>query len=217
MADSISYHGIIRFAHEAGRLKTLPRTGWQIAGIDRPESVADHSYRVGVLAYTIAVLEGLPNPERAAALGLFHDLPECRLGDIPAVGRAYITTADPGQVAVDQTAGLPKQLASGIRGLIDEHESAKRPDATPAARCSRDADKLDCLLQAREYEITGNRRTEVFVNTMLDALTTPTAKALGHAALEVDPAEWWTDFSSRISTLSAPSDATAHNGGPHRG
>lgn len=201
MPEPINHHGIIRFAHEAGRLKTLPRTGWQIAGIDRPESVADHSYRVGILAYVIAVLEGLPDPDRAATLGLFHDLPECRLGDIPAVGRAYITAADPVQVVSDQTAGLPHPLATSIRELINEHESAKRPDATPAARCSRDADKLDCLLQAREYEITGNQRTEVFVNTMLDALTTPTAKALGQAALEVDPAEWWTDFSSRISTL----------------
>lgn len=215
MPESISYHGIIRFLHEAGRLKTLPRTGWQIAAIAHPESVADHSYRVGILAYTIAVLEGLPNPERAATLGLFHDLPECRLGDIPAVGRAYITTADPGQVAADQTAGLPEPLATGILGLIDEHESAKRPDATAASRCSRDADKLDCLLQAREYETTGNQRTKVFVDTMFDALITPTAKALGQAALEVDPAEWWTDFSSRISTLS--SDAAARGGGLSRG
>lgn len=201
MPEPISYPGIIRFAHETGRLKTLPRTGWQIAGVPRPESVADHSYRVGILAYVIAVLEGLPNPERAATLGLFHDLPECRLGDIPAVGRAYITAADPRQVAADQTAGLPEPLATGIEGLIDEHESAKRPDATPAARCSRDADKLDCLLQAREYATAGNKGTDVFVHTMLDALTTPTAKALGQAALDVDPTEWWTDFSSRINTL----------------
>ncbi|MGW4370316.1 HD domain-containing protein [Nocardia takedensis] len=201
MSDPNSYHSVIRFAHEAGRLKTLPRTGWQIAGIAHPESVADHSYRVGILAYVIAVLEGLPDPDRAATLGLFHDLPECRLGDIPAVGRAYITAADPGRVVADQTVALPAPLADGIQAIIDEHESAKRPDATPAARCSRDADKLDCLLQAREYETTGNRRTDVFVRTMLDALTTPTAKALGQAALEVDPAEWWTDFSSRISTL----------------
>jgi hypothetical protein len=33
MPDPNGYHGIIRFAHEAGRLKMLPRTGWQSAGV----------------------------------------------------------------------------------------------------------------------------------------------------------------------------------------
>lgn len=59
---------VIRFAYEAGHLKHLPRAGWQLAGVAQPESVAEHSFRVGILAYVIAALEG-GNPDRAAAGG----------------------------------------------------------------------------------------------------------------------------------------------------
>src|SRR2546421_3419754 len=137
-------HSVVRFAYEVGQLKRLPRAGWLIAGIRDPESIAEHSFRVAVLAYIIAILEGA-DPNRAAVLGLFHDLPETRIGDVPSVGRPYVTTAAPELVASDQVAGLPKDLANHITALITEHESAKTPAATPEARCSRDADKLDCL------------------------------------------------------------------------
>ena len=82
---------IIAFAHEAGHLKHTPRTGWLLGGVRNGKSVAAHSYRVAVLAYVIAAREGA-NPERAATLGLFHDLPETRIGDVPT-GKALAAAA----------------------------------------------------------------------------------------------------------------------------
>ena len=58
-------HGVVKFAYETGQLKRLPRAGWLLAGVRDPESVAEHSFRVGVLAYIIAALEGA-DPDRAA-------------------------------------------------------------------------------------------------------------------------------------------------------
>ncbi|GAA0532811.1 hypothetical protein GCM10011581_17540 [Saccharopolyspora subtropica] len=141
---------IIAFAHETGHLKQTVRSGWLLGGVRNPESVAEHSYRVGILAFVIAACEGA-NPERAATLGLFHDLPETRIADIPSVGKKYVQTAAPHDIVTDQTAGLPEDLAARIVAAVDEHESAKTPEATPESRCSRDADKLELLLQAREY------------------------------------------------------------------
>jgi putative hydrolase of HD superfamily len=77
---------IIGFLFETGHLKRTPRSGWLMAGVPNAESVAEHSFRVGVIAYVIATLEGA-NADRAAALGLFHDVPESRTGDIPSVGK----------------------------------------------------------------------------------------------------------------------------------
>lgn len=184
---------IVGFAHEAGHLKHVPRAGWQLAGVRAGESVAEHSYRVGVIAYCIAVQEGA-NPDRAATLGLFHDLPETRIGDVPSVGKTYVQTTDPRVVVADQVAGLPTELAGRIGALIDEHEGAKGPDATHEARCSRDADKIECLLQAREYQREGYDNLDLWVTTMADAVTTTTGKRLAAAALDVAPAAWWDRF-----------------------
>jgi putative hydrolase of HD superfamily len=195
-------HEIMSFAYEAGQLQRIPRAGWLLAGIQHPESVAEHSFRTGVLAYVIALLEGA-NPDRAAALGLFHDLPETRSGDVPSVGRPYVTTTNARQIAADQTAGLPHPLAEHIRDLINEHEDAKTPAATPEARCSRDADKIDCLLKAREYQAAGNQLVQPWVDSMVNAVTTRTGKQLAAAAQELSPGAWWSEFAARFGQRSA--------------
>lgn len=191
-------HEVAKFAYEAGQLKQLQRAGWLLAGVQNPESVAEHSFRVGVLAYIIAALEGA-NPDRAAALGLFHDLPETRIGDVPSVGRAYVTTVPAQQVAADQVSGLPDRLAAHLAALIDEHENAKTPAATSEARCSRDADKIDCLLQAREYQVQGNQQVQPWIDSMTTAVTTETGKKLAAAAQEVEPGAWWAEFAAAFS------------------
>jgi putative hydrolase of HD superfamily len=190
---------VIRFAYEAGQLKRLPRAGWLLAGIRDPESVAEHSFRVAILAYVIAALEGA-DADRAAALGLFHDLPETRVGDVPSVGRPYVTTAAPHRVVTDQVAGLPKDLGTHIVALIEEHESAKTPAATAEARCSRDADKLECLLQAREYQMQGNQLVQPWIDSMVAAVSTETGKRLAAAAQEVSPEAWWADFAANFGS-----------------
>lgn len=183
----------VSFMHEVGHLKRTPRTGWTLAGVRGPESVAEHSHRVAVIAYYLALHEGC-NADHAAVLGLFHDLPETRVGDVPSVGKEYVTTADPRDVVADQVAGLDPVMARHIAALVDEHESAKSPTATPEARCSRDADKIECLLQARQYQAEGYQLLDHWVTTMVDAVRTPTGKRMASAALKVSPAEWWNTF-----------------------
>jgi transcriptional regulator with XRE-family HTH domain len=78
---------IAGFLIEAGHLKRTPRAGWPIAGVRDPESVAEHSYRTAVIAYVLAVMEGA-NADRAAALAVFHDVPETRSTDIPSTRQA---------------------------------------------------------------------------------------------------------------------------------
>jgi putative hydrolase of HD superfamily len=202
MAMDSAVERTLGFLNEAGHLKRLPRAGWLLADVPNPESVAEHSFRTGVIAYVLAVLEGA-NPDHAAALGLFHDLPETRTGDIPSVGRAYVQTVDPREVISDQVAGLPPTLATHIAGLVAEHEGAKDPDATPEALCSRDADKLECLLQARRYQEQGNVNMQPYIDSMVRAVKTASGRKLAQAALEISPSSWWAGFAARFGTSQA--------------
>jgi len=179
----------IGFLHETGHLKNTPRAGWLVAGERQPESVAEHSFRVGVIAYVLALMEGA-NPDRAAALALFHDVPEARTTDLHSVARPHVTlTADTSVIAV-QTAGIPEEVAQPIRALTAEFAAKE----TLEARCAKDADKLECLLQAREYQARGNPQVQPWVDTMHDAVKTASAQRLAAAAVSLSPNAWWHDI-----------------------
>jgi putative hydrolase of HD superfamily len=66
---------------ELGRLKDVLRSGRTAAG--RRESVAEHSWRVAVMALLTAEAAGA-DPLRAVGLALVHDLGEALGGDVPA-------------------------------------------------------------------------------------------------------------------------------------
>jgi putative hydrolase of HD superfamily len=176
----------VSYLHETGYLKRLPRAGWQLPGIVGQESVADHSYRVAIVAYVLALMEGA-DPERTAVLGLFHDVAEARIGDVPSIGRKYVTTAHATVVVADQTDGMPETVAEPIRAAVAEFEAKE----TLEARCAKDADKLECLLQGLEYRAAGNPLAQPWIDTMVDAVSTPSGKLLAQTALKVGPEAWW--------------------------
>ncbi len=94
-------------------------------------------------------------------LGLFYDLPETRVGDVPSVGRPYITTAPPSTRRRRQATGLPglpEQWGAHIVAFVGEHESAKTPAATAEAHCSGTADKLDasCRCGNTNFKVTSS-------------------------------------------------------------
>jgi putative hydrolases of HD superfamily len=174
---------------EAGHLKRTRRAGWWIAGVRDPESVAEHSFRTGIIGYVLAVMEGA-NPDRTAALCLFHDMIECRLGDIPSTGKRYVTMAQAEEIAKDQTAELPGAVAQPIRDLVGEFEAKE----TIESRCAKDADKLECLLQAREYQAQGFQTVQPWVDTMVSAVRTDSGRRLAAAARTEPVNAWWHDI-----------------------
>src|SRR6266540_586829 len=62
----------VKLAHELGQLKMLPRTGWLRAGIEHPESVAEHSLRAAMLAWMLAAL-GTPSGRRLGEAAMTID------------------------------------------------------------------------------------------------------------------------------------------------
>src|SRR5580704_3972714 len=75
--------GVAAFLFEMGHLKQLRRSGWMLLGIPQPETVADHSFRVGMVGIALAAMENA-DVGRTAALCLMHDAHETRIGDVPS-------------------------------------------------------------------------------------------------------------------------------------
>jgi putative hydrolases of HD superfamily len=75
-------HAIAGLFNLAGRLKQLKRQGWVDRGVEQPESVADHSYRLALMTMVIASRDPEIDASRAVRLALVHDLPEALAGDI---------------------------------------------------------------------------------------------------------------------------------------
>lgn len=173
------------FLYEIGLLKRYKRAGWLVAGVNDPESVADHSLRAAVIASVLAALEGA-NPERAALLSLFHDSQETRLTDLPYLARPYVEKAPNERVTEHQTRGLPAPVADMITGVVAEYEGGTGAEAL----CARDADKLECLIQAIEYREQGNRNMQPWIDSSLAQLRTESAKRLAKQAMETGTLDW---------------------------
>ncbi|MFF2041023.1 HD family hydrolase [Kitasatospora sp. NPDC058170] len=183
MTDDLS--AVARFLFEAGTLKQTKRTGWWMAGVRDPESVAEHSWRTALLASIIAKLEGA-DPARAAYLAVWHDSQETRTGDVNHLGKKYAACADPEAVTADQVAGMPEALAAAVRELVAEYEAKESPEAV----CARDADKLECLLQGVEYRAQGYANAQRWIDNSRGRLTTKSANELADAVLASDSLDW---------------------------
>jgi putative hydrolase of HD superfamily len=192
---------LVPFLHEAGHLKNLPRSGWLLLGIPQPESVAEHSFRVGIVGMVLAALEGA-DIGRVAAMALLHDSQETRIGDQASVNRAFVKTATAEAVTVAQTTPIPDDVGEPFRELVAEFEAAK----TPEARVARDADKLETLLQALEYQARGHD-TGPWQETSIEALRTESARQLARA-IKAGDTRWWAPFAASYHELRR--DAKAH-------
>lgn len=193
--------GTAAFLFEAGHLKHIPRAGWLLLGIPQPETVAEHSFRVGLVGIALAAMEGA-DPGRTAALCLMHDVHETRIGDVPSVGRAYVTTAVPEAVTAHQTSGMPDEIAKTFQELTAEYEATE----TLESRVAHDADKIETLLQAAEYETQGYGAAP-WRDTSIQALRTESAKRLAQAIVTTDPRGWWMTFASSYHELRAATRA----------
>lgn len=189
--------GVASFLFESGHLKNTPRTGWLLLGINPPESVAEHTFRVGIIGMALAAIEGA-DPGHVAALCLMHDLHETRIADVPSVGRAYVTTAVPEAITAHQTADMPHHVAETFRGLTTEYEAVE----TLEAKLAKDADKLETLLQALEYRTQGFA-TEEWQRTSVEALRTKTAQELAQAIMAGHPHDWFSAFQASYHELRA--------------
>jgi len=177
--------GTVGYLLEMGMLKRAKRSGWWIAGVKDPETIAEHSWRTAVIGSVLALMEGA-DPAKVALLCTFHDTQETRIGDIPWIGRRYLTATSNEGVTADQVADAHPTVADGIKAVVAEYENSGALEVVVA----HDADKLDCMLQGLEYLQQGCSAAQEWVDSTRVKLKTVSAQALAEAAQGMSITEW---------------------------
>ena len=77
-----------------------------------------------------------------------------------------------------------------MTGAVQEYEAQESLEA----QLAHDADRLECLVQAREYEVQGFEQVTPWIESSQAALWSVTAKRLAEACLQVSPGDWWRVF-----------------------
>ena len=181
-AQREDWTSIAQALRSIGHLKRVPRTGWLDRGVPEAatESVADHAFRVALLAWMVATVSAPDegdrpaiDPARVLLIALAHDLPEAVAGDptpydpgdIPpssdvAARREFLQRRqerDPARAAAKRAAeqvamaGLLAGLPVAITDRLGGAWREYEEQATPEARLVKQADRLETYLQSREY------------------------------------------------------------------
>jgi putative hydrolase of HD superfamily len=135
--------GILTFLRAAERLKMVTRSGWTSAG--EPESVAEHTWRLSLMAMLLYGGDSGIDLARLLKMCLIHDLGEAIRGDVPAPAqaaggnKAELERAD----LLELTAPLAPVLRAELVELWDEYEAATSPEA----KLAKGLDKLETILQ----------------------------------------------------------------------
>jgi putative hydrolases of HD superfamily len=148
MEDS-ELKGVLEFLRDAERLKTVTRSAFTSTG--DVESVAEHSWRLALMAILLASQFPDVDHARLVRMCLIHDLGEAIGGDIPAPeqARRRAEGALEGKSAAERrdlltlVAPLSQSLQAEVVGLWDEYEAAE----TPTAKLAKALDKLETILQ----------------------------------------------------------------------
>jgi putative hydrolase of HD superfamily len=141
--DSARLEGIIAFLQAAEQLKDTLRSGITTQG--RPESTAEHSWRLCLMAMLFDRELGEYDRLKLLKLCIVHDLGEAISGDVPATrqvagdGRAQQERAD----LIALCGPLPADLREEIVALWDEYSAGESFEAIFA----KGFDKLETMLQ----------------------------------------------------------------------
>jgi len=181
----VEFTDFSRFFYELGMLKRVQREGWKLLGIAHPESVAEHSLRAAQIAYVLACLEDCSSPETVCTILVFHDVGECRIGDVQKVANRYIDS-DERQAVTDQL-GPIGEIGEQILQLWDEIESQNSEMGVIA----KDADLLELAVTACEYKKQGFASADDWLEKTRKRLKTSSAKKLLEAMTQIDPMSWW--------------------------
>ena len=141
--------GILDFLRASERLKATHRSAYTSDG--QQESVAEHSWRLCLMALVLAPEFPDMDIARLVKICLVHDLGEAVGGDVPAPEQARrqaagLATGKGGDERRDLMTlldPLPAGLRLEIAALWDEYEAG----VSPEARLAKALDKLETILQ----------------------------------------------------------------------
>lgn len=174
--QSLPKSSLIEFFLGAGRLKNIARTGWVNRGVKNPESIADHTFRMTLMAWFLGRGKNF-DLLKLFKMALVHDLCEVYAGDATPHDRQVaagehlrditifdrwplrLPIAEKTKIAGSKKAKehkalvvlisqLPEELADEVYSLWEEYEDGLSREGV----FLRQVDRVENVLQACEYE-----------------------------------------------------------------
>ena len=137
----------LRILHTAEKLKDTPRHC--TTSQRRTESVAEHSWRVSLMAFLLK--EEFPDADmdKVVSMCLIHDLGECFTGDIPTFNKTNDDRDIEDSLLNQWIKTLPDEVAQNMESLYAEMDAQQ----TTEAKIYKALDKLEALIQHNESPI----------------------------------------------------------------
>lgn len=137
----------LKILHTAEKLKDTPRHC--TTSQRRTESVAEHSWRVSLMAFFLK--EEFPDADmdKVVSMCLIHDLGECFTGDIPTFNKTNDDRDIEDSLLNQWIKTLPDEVAQNMESLYAEMDAQQ----TTEAKIYKALDKLEALIQHNESPI----------------------------------------------------------------
>jgi putative hydrolase of HD superfamily len=130
--------------HIAEKLKDTPRHCKTSHG--RTESVAEHSWRVSLMALLLKKEFPYADMDKVVSMCLIHDLGECFTGDIPTFLKTDTDRKTEDSLLRKWINSMPSELSKDISALYSEMEAQE----TTESKIYKALDKLEALIQHNE-------------------------------------------------------------------
>ena len=144
--------------HVAERLKDTPRHCATTHG--RTESVAEHSWRVSLMALLLKREFPDVNIDRVVDMCLIHDLGECFTGDIPTFIKTDSDRSLEDSLLDQWVSSLPEEVSAELKSLYAEMEAQE----TKESKIYKALDKLEALIQHNESPLSTWSENEYELN-----------------------------------------------------
>ena len=130
--------------HCIAGLKERTRHAWMKSG--RQESVAEHSWRMALMAYFLRDRFPAANLTRVLLMALLHDVGEVFTGDIPTFEKTDADRVHEHAQRDRWIAALPSPYRAEVRSLFDEMDAGE----TEEARLVRALDRMEAVITHNE-------------------------------------------------------------------
>ena len=144
----MNYKEYIDFLNKIEKLKCNTRHSWTSSG--RQESVAEHSWRLAVMAMLCADEYPELDLNKVIKMCLIHDFGEAITGDIPAFLKTAQNELDEDVAVTKLLSALPTDIESELQSIFDEMNARE----TPEAKLFKSLDNLEALISHNEADIS---------------------------------------------------------------
>jgi len=138
---------LLEALHTAEKLKDTTRHCYTSKG--RHESVAEHSWRIALMAFWLRDEFPQADMDKVIRMCLIHDLGECFTGDIPAFDKTAADEAAEEALLSRWVDSLPEPVCTEMRTLYAEMAALQ----TTEAKIYKALDKMEAVVQHNESAI----------------------------------------------------------------